>query len=180
MNFSKINNYQKTVILWGIVSFVGFIFSQILPFMSEINPILGDLRLSLFGWLIITATALFFQVKWMWYNNIASVCSQVTWIIIGIGGWVLTYFKLYGYILLEYKATSLWLALCAIGMVFTAWFYKNNLSYYLLAILYILFAGIIEFSKIPFELFVTGFIFLGLGFLDAYLEHSKWRKDFAE
>jgi hypothetical protein len=176
----SLSKYQKTVLLWGVVIFIGFILSQILPFMSEINPILGDLRLSLFGWLILTALALFFQVKWMWYNNLSSVGSQITWILIGIGGWVLTYFKLYGYILLEYKATSFWLALCAIGMLFTAWFYRNNLSYYILAILYILFAAIIEFSKILFELIVTGLIFLGLGIADAWLEKSVYRKDLAE
>ena len=176
----SLSKYQKTVLLWGFVCFTGFLLSQILPFMSEINPILGDLRLSLFGWLIITAIALFFQVKWMWYNNFYSIGSQITWIIIGIAGWVLTYFKLYGYILLEYKATSLWLALCAIGMVFTAWFYRNNFSYYILAILYVLFATIIEFSKIPFELIVTGIIFLGLGIVDAWLENSVYRKDLAE
>jgi hypothetical protein len=65
-------------------------------------------------------------------------------------------------------------------MLFTAWFYRNNFSYYILAILYILFAAIIEFSKIPFELIVTGLIFLGLGIADAWLEKSFYRKDLAE
>jgi len=92
--FKKFNNYQKVVILWGVVCFLGFFSSQIFPFFTEINSIFGDMRLSLFGWLILTAIALFYQAKLMWYSNFASIASQVIWAIVGIGGWVFTYFKL--------------------------------------------------------------------------------------
>lgn len=176
----KFNNYQKTVILWGLICFFGFIGSQFGPFLGEVNSIFLDLRFSLILWLVLTAIGLFFQVYWMWYNNISSIGSQITWIFIGIVGWVLTYFKLYGYILSDLKSTSMWLGFSSIGMVLTAIFYRNNFSYYLLALGYFAFGLLIQYTKMPFELVITGIIFLGLGILDAYLEHSKWRKGLAE
>jgi hypothetical protein len=177
---SKLNKYQQTVIFWGIICFVGFFFSQFLPFFSELNPVLGDLRISLFGWLILIAIALYFQITWMWYDNLATIGSHAAWIIVSIGGWILTYFKLYGYILVEIKATTMWLILCAIAMLFTAFFNKNNLSYYFLTLVYIVFGAIIEFTSLPFEMVIVGIIFLLVGILDAALEHSPWRKGLAE
>jgi len=176
----KLNNYQKTVILWGIICFIGFVGSQFVPFLGEINSLFLDLRFSLVLWLFLTAIGLFFQIYWMWYNDISSIGSQISWIVICLGGWALTYFKLYGYILVDLKSTSMWLGLCAIGMILTAIFYRNNFSYYLLAILYFLSVMLVQFTQLPFELVITGLIFLILGFVDAYLEHSIWRKNLAE
>jgi hypothetical protein len=177
---SRLNKYQQTVIFWGIICLVGFTFSQFLPFFSEFNPALGDLRASLIGWLILIAIALYFQVVWMWYDNVASIGSQVIWIVVSIGGWVLTYFKLYGYILVEIKATTMWLILCAIAMLFTAFFNKNNVSYYLLTIAYVAAGALIEFTSLPFEMVIVGVLFLVIGILDAALEYSSWRKGLAE
>jgi hypothetical protein len=177
---SKLNKYQQTVIFWGIICFVGFFLSQILPFFSESKPLLGDLRVSLYGWLVLTIIALYFQVVWMWYDNVASIGSQVSWIVVAIGGWVLTYFKLYGYILVEIKATTMWLILCAIAMLFTAFFNKNNVSYYLLTIAYVAAGALIEFTSLPFEMVIVGVLFLVIGILDAALEYSSWRKGLAE
>jgi len=176
----NLNNYQIVVILWGAICFLGFASSQFFPFLIEINSIFGDSRFSLFGWLILTAIGLFYQAKLMWYPNFASIASQVIWGMVGIGGWIFTYFKLYGYFQSQIKPDSGWLFLCAVAMIFTAIVNKNNLSYYFLASLYLIFGVLIQMTKLPFELVIVGTIFLILGITDAYLEHSPWRKGLAE
>jgi len=65
-------------------------------------------------------------------------------------------------------------------MLFTALVNKNNLSYYLLAFLYLVSGLFIQATTLPFELIIVGTIFLVLGFVDAYLEYSPWRKNLAE
>jgi hypothetical protein len=90
----KLSKYQKTVALWGVICFIGFIASQFSPFLGEFNSLFFDLRFSLFYWLILTSVGLYFQAIWMWYPGISSVGSQISWIAVCLGGWVLTYFKL--------------------------------------------------------------------------------------
>jgi len=169
-----INNYQKLMIVWGILLGVGYGISTSLL----ANPV-GLLVL----WTIVIAVGLALQVWWGWPRDTKATLIQLVWIGVILIGAILTYAEMrLGILLGLHGMTSGWFFICSSGMLLTAIIYRLNISYIILFILYGVAGVLVAFSGfgLQVELYLSAVGFFGLCLLDALLEKSAFRTHLAD
>lgn len=166
----KLNNYQKVILTWGVLVLLGHILSKI---FYENKLVL------LVVWTVILSTALFVQVALMWTEKQRDYITHCLWLLVGIIGSFLTYVILMRNVFDWILVSSMWFFLCAVSMILTAYFQRNQ-SYILLAIFYLLTALMFQFLIGKDEIILSGIMFLFLSIIDSMLEYSSLRYGIAE
>ena len=158
----KINNYQKSVLSWGILIFLGYVFQSIAH----------KYNLVILSWTLFIGIALFVQIILLWSNDKVSINTNILWIIISIIGGIITYVLWAGIITTDFKINVFWFLIVSIGMVGTYVMTRNN-RYIMLCIIYALTAVIFQILNFDNDLIYVGISFLVLSILDFYLEYKS-------
>jgi hypothetical protein len=164
----KLNNYQKVLAAWGIILLVGYILSVWL---------FQNITYFFAMWFALTIIGLLVQFKFGGFKEKSSKWIQGLWIVVILGGIVLNIFEYMGTIPLFGGNPMIGWPLAMIfayGVI--AIIYKLNVSYLLLALLYLVFAGVFMITDFNLGLIVSGIFFLVLCSVDALLEGSALRK----
>lgn len=170
----KLNNYQKILITWGVLLFIGYMLSW---------SLLSNQLALLVLWTIIGSIGLGVQVWLGFVTEIKTIFIQLAWIAVVVFGIILTYLELrYGLKLGLHGMTSGWFFICSSAMLFTAVLYRFNLSYILLCVLYAIVGLIIAFGgfNLQIELYISAIAFLIICLIDTALEKSKLRSGLSE
>lgn len=170
----KLNNYQKILITWGVLLFIGYMLSW---------SLLSNQLALLVLWTIIGSIGLGVQVWLGFATEIKTIFIQLAWIAVVVFGIILTYLELrYGLKLGLHGMTSGWFFICSSAMLFTAVLYRFNLSYILLCVLYAIVGLIIAFGgfNLQIELYISAIAFLIICLIDTALEKSKLRSGLSE
>ena len=160
----KLNNYQKVILSWGSLVFLG----HIITYYATSTTIL------LVSWTVVIAIAVFVQVMLMWYEKKVGILTHLTWLFVVITGSVLTYMIYFGRIYASIQMTAMWFLVCTVGMLITAYLQKNS-SYVLLAVFYLMTAVMFQFLIGHDDIILSGVMFLFLSILDTVLEYSPLR-----
>jgi hypothetical protein len=161
----KLNNYQKIVLAWGFLMFLGYLLQYI---FVKTEPVIVS-------WTLVISLALFLQIYWMWYETKQIVGMHLAWIVVSIAGGVATYVMCCTTYVTSMNINSMWFILVAMGMFVTG-ILSKNFRYYILCGLYIL-AGVMfqMLGYFNYDLIVAGSLFLALGLLDAWLETRPFK-----
>ncbi len=165
----KLNNYQKILIIWGILLFIGYLLSTVL----FSNPIL------FFGkWFVIGVVGLIVQFKLGGFKSTSTKWIQALWLVVVLGGIFLNIFEYRGVIPLFGGSPFIgWPLAIAFAYLVIAIIYKLNVSYLILTLLYLVFAAVVfMISNFNLALIVSGTFFLVLCVGDAIMEKSDLRK----
>jgi len=168
----KLNNYQKILFTWAGALLIGY-FVSVITFQNT---------MVFFAiWAILITTALVAQLKMGGFGDNKAKLIQALWLLVIIlPGFVFNYFEYKGLVPVIGNGFAGWPATCAVAMLIIAVIYKFNLSYFLLAGLYALFALVVYMISGTNTLLIIS----GLGFgiicsIDALLENTKLRKGLA-
>ena len=168
----KLNNYQKILFSWGGLLLLGYLIS--IYTFSNMVVFFG-------AWAVIAAIAIIIQIKLGGFGDTKTKLIQALWIlIIVIPGLVFNYFEYIGVAPVIGNGFVGWPATCAVGMVIVALFYRLNISYFILAVLYAVLAGLVyvmgDFTTL---LIVSGVGFAVICSVDALMENTSLRKTLA-
>ncbi len=165
----KFNYYQKILLIWGTILLVGYLLSIYVYSQPVVFFVM---------WFLLGIVGLLFQFKWAGLSAKSTKWIQALWVVVVLGGIFLNIFEYLGIIPLFGGSPFIgWPLAMVFAYMVIALIYKINYSYVLLAILYVIFAGIVflvhDFTT---GLVVSGVLFAVLCGLDAAFEGSNLRK----
>jgi len=153
--FSKINPYQMVVFCWGAFALVGYLLQD--HFM--------DPNIAIITWTLVIAAASFVQIYFFWSESKRIKLLNILWVKINVIGGILTYLLWTGTIFPDAKINVMWFVLIALGMIATGIIIKMK-KYFVLAIIYLIFAVIFQMLNFEHDLIFSGIAFLAVNVLD--------------
>ena len=161
----NVSNYQRIMVSWAILLFVGF----------DTSYFIKDLIVNILLWLILVGAGIFYQFKLTWSRRSSNIIIQIMWLILIILGSTMTLLILLEIIPITTDLGAGWLLLIGVGMILTGIFNKN-FSYYMLSIIYFVSGLILEYAESKYSLLFAGLVFLVLCYIDALLEYTPVRE----
>lgn len=155
--------YQKIMIAWGVLILAGYLTS----FYYLDNP-----AWLLASWVSVITVGIMVQYLLGGTHGKKNKIIQWTWIIVILGGSLLTYLEYIG--AFHFLSGSLhgWFYMCASAYILTGWLEKKS-YYYWLSALYITAGLSLYLFDLDHAILASGMYFFGLCVLDAYLFGRK-------